>query len=119
MPIKLKPGDRVAVSISPPVSLTQYDRLKAYASISREVPLNADPDEFMAELTQAVRETCYEAMCTELGVLNELTQAIADGLDLETFLKERIRNEPTRHTVENAPHSGTEGKVKRRKKTNT
>lgn len=98
MPIQS--GDRVSVSISPTISLAPYVNLKSHATVSRDVPEGADHKEFLDKLTDDVREVCYNALATELGVMNELSAAIARGDDLTEYLKAKVTNEHPRQTVE-------------------
>lgn len=111
----IKSGDRVSVSISPTISLAQYVNLKSHATVSRDVPEGVDPKAFLDKLTEDVREVCYNALATELGVMNELTAIIQSGDDLTEYLKQKVNNEHPRQVIEtaaNSPRPGIRRKVR-------
>lgn len=108
----IQPGDRVSLSLSPIISLSTYINLKPHASVSRDVPEGADPVAFIEQLTADVREVCYNALAADLDVMNELSQALAEGADLATILKEKIGHVPPR-TVSETPARSAGGPRKK------
>lgn len=74
----LRPGDTVSLSVSPAVSLTKYQFLKAHATVTRK--LGDDPEADLADMRVELRRVYMAAVHDELTMMGELTELIrGDG----------------------------------------
>lgn len=72
----LRPGDVVTLSVRPPVRITQYQFLKAGASITRT--LGDNPLEDIREMRAALPRLYAEAVGQDLGIFMQLEEILAD-----------------------------------------
>lgn len=77
MPIQ--PGDKVTLSINPTVQLAEFHYVKPHASITREC--GDDPEATLDEMQQDLHGMICRAMAAELGVLQDLYDALEEGKD--------------------------------------
>ena len=72
----LRPGDVVTLSVRPPVRVTQYQFLKAGASITRT--LGDKPLDDIREMRAALPRLYAEAVGQDLGIFMQLEEILAD-----------------------------------------
>jgi hypothetical protein len=92
----LKVGDRVTLSCNPTILITQYDRLKPFASVSREIAEDVSVQEQMTELREDVYALTYLSTIMEIEVMlkmgRQLEKAGDDFVELYAYLKEKVND---------------------------
>tara|TARA_R100001086_G_scaffold192515_2_gene109737 strand:- start:1891 stop:2277 length:387 start_codon:yes stop_codon:yes gene_type:complete len=77
----LRPGDTVSIEIAPTLQVAKFTFIKASARVSRT--LGDDVESDLAKLQADVREVYARTVATELGVMNELSEALGEDGDID------------------------------------
>lgn len=77
MPLEFKSGDSVTLSASVPVALTQYDRLKAHATITRVLGDDIETD--LAEMEFLLKQLLYRSVQVQLDPMEAMIAALDEG----------------------------------------
>lgn len=92
----IKVGDRVTLTCSPVIAITQYDRLKPFASINREITDGKLVQDQLAELREDVYSLTYLSAIMEIETMlkmsRQLDKAGNDFVELYAYLKEQVND---------------------------
>ncbi len=78
--MSLQPGDVVNLSATVPIALTQYDRIKAHASVTRVISDDVERD--LQEMDASVRVLLFRSARAQILPLSMMLEAVEnEGLD--------------------------------------
>ena len=96
-------ADRITVSINPTIPLGPYQNLKPFASVSFDSTDDEEAD--MARASVILRRIALRALVLELGMVDELVGALANGPEaLAEYAKKELSDVTSRtEKTETAP----------------